>query len=503
MSTLSIVTSLSLPPLDINNISKASFTIPANVQAFSFHVWYDVSRFPGGGYLQLQLRGPNNARVPTDGQPYLYDDMKMYAGGLSQGYVAATVPANTALAANVSGTWEARVNFSNVGAAGLAPADCTVRICQRAEDAMTVPGAHTYSVPVNFFYVGSNWRGRYTTLLRDAIAYLGTSVFQQAQLQIVASSVHYLPGQTLTSDLYSAATSALVSANASAGAINVFVVEQIDIRVPGAQGFSMLPGPQGFMSPYTCVFVNVRNPDGPDGDAVRLGRRIAHEVGHYLGLTHRSACLDAPCIVSGACTQAECDAALTIPPPGQPEPPLTRQVSGNLMFTRLPGNVLNAQQRYLLLQAPIVNVASPQAPPTPVTSLKVKIKTGNKVYSWWRGDGAGTDDKVYFSIGKDGRMPSQEVSSFWNDFEANSDWEYTLDPQGLNVEDIAKFTISKSYDIDAHSNLFGDDAWLLDGIRITVNGQQVYDRQGINTWLVSDGSPAGSWGDSIAPINPH
>lgn len=502
MSRLTVVTNLSLPPLDSSDVSRLSFTIPAGVQAFSFHAWYDASRFSGKGYLQLQLRGPNGARVPKDGLPYLYDPMKSSATGLSQGYVAATVPVNLAQTANVAGAWEARVNFSNVLAEGLGPADCTVRVCQRAEDPVHVPVPHTYTVPVNFFYVGSNWRGSYTALLQNAIAYLQTSVFQQVPLQIVASPVVYLPGQAITSDLYSTATSALVSANAAANAINVFVVEAMTIDVPGAVGFSMLPGPQGFTSPYTCVFVNVRNPAGRDGNAVLVARRIAHEIGHYLGLTHRSACLDAPCIVSGDCSDADCYDAIS-PSPEQPSPPLRSQIAGNLMFTYNPGNVLNPDQRFLLLQAPIVNVQTPPAPPTPVTSLKVKIKTGSKVYAWWRADGAGTDDKVYFSIGHDGRMLTQEVSSFWNDFEANSDWEYTLDPMGLNLEDIAKFTISKSYDITAHSNLLGDDAWLLEGIGITVNGQQVYNRQGINTWLVDDDSGSNSWGDAIPPIDPY
>jgi hypothetical protein len=197
--------------------------------------------------------------------------------------------------------------------------------------------------------------------------------------------------------------------------------------------------------------------------------------------------------------------------PGSQLPPqlknLALKIRNNLMFTSRNGNVLNAQQCYLLLQAPIVDVDTrpiTPTPPTPVNSLKVKIKTGNKTYAWWRFDGAGTNDHVYFDIGRDGVMKAQRVDSpISDDFEANSDREYTLDPQGLNVEDIVRFELSKGYDINAHSNLMGDDAWLLDGVRITVNGQVVYDRQGIDTWLVNDESGRSTtWGDAIPRIKP-
>lgn len=501
MSKLTI-TNLILSPMDSESVSRVNFSIPPSVQAFSFHVWYDVSRFPGRGYLQLQLRGPNGSHVPNDGQPYLYGDLRMHPSTLSQGYVAAIVPVKPAGALNVNGPWEARVDFRSVGASTLTPADCTVRLCQRAEEAVNYPVPHTYSVPVNIFYVGSRWRGAYAQLLCKAMEYVSQEVFQRAGLQIDVRAVQYLPGVTLTADLYSEATAEVVSSNAQHEAINVFVVESMPSPVVGAVGFAMLPGPQGFASPYTGVFVSVRDPASVDGDAVLLGRRIAHEMGHYLGLTHRSACLDAPCITEGTCTPAHCEAALELIP-GKADTPLARKISGNLMFTARPGNLLNAAQQFQLLQAPIVKVSTPAAPPTPVTELKVKIKTGNKIYSWWRFDAAGTDDQVYFGIGRRGRLRLQQVSSFWDDFEANSDREYRLNPNGLNVEDIEMVTISKHYDLNAHLNLLGDDAWLLTGVRVTVNGKVIYENNEIDKWLLSTstGDPNESeWSDYILPI---
>ncbi|HEX2081372.1 MAG TPA: hypothetical protein VHG08_26950 [Longimicrobium sp.] len=510
MSTLTVITDLELPPLNVvNSLSKLKFTIPANVQSFSFHVWYDVSAFPptgGAPRLQLELRGPNGARVPRDGEPYLYDDLQNDPTGLGQGYVAVSVPVNAAQAANVSGEWEARVSFLELS---VRPYQCTVRLCQRTATESAGALSQSYSVGVNFFYVGDKWRGTYATILPQAVEYMGNSVFNAAQLQLQLRFIKFLPGAAVTSDLYSKITADLVRTNATADSLNVFVVESMTIiNLPSARGFAMLPGPQGFLSPYTCIFVSVGDPRGlwGVGEPSRLGLRIAHEMGHYLGLTHKSACLNASCITDGSCTEADCTQVLKSGEPAD----LDWQCRTNLMYTSNPGNVLNGPQLYLLQQAPILNAspvaatAPPPPPPpparTPVTSLKVKIKTGKKLYAWWRGDFGGTDDRVFFSIGKDGDMKRQEVSSFWNDFEQDSDWEYTLNPMGLIVEDIARFTLSKTYDPNAHLNLFGEDAWLLDGVRITVNGKVVYERQGIDTWLANDSTAPDSWGDVIPPI---
>ena len=65
------------------------------------------------------------------------------------------------------------------------------------------------------------------------------------------------------------------------------------------------------------------------------------------------------------------------------------------------------------------------------------------------------------------------------------------------MEDITGFGISKSYNITNHVNIFGDDAWLLDGFILEINGVEVYNRQNLGVWLHSDDSGPSSWGDSI------
>src|SRR5262249_40781565 len=81
MSQLTFYDALTFPALDgVNNTSTLTFIVPSGVDSFSFHVYYDVSRFPGiGGYLQLQLKAPDEAKVPNVGQPFLYDNLRACA----------------------------------------------------------------------------------------------------------------------------------------------------------------------------------------------------------------------------------------------------------------------------------------------------------------------------------------------------------------------------------------------------------------------------------------
>ena len=111
----------------------------------------------------------------------------------------------------------------------------------------------------------------------------------------------------------------------------------------------------------------------------------------------------------------------------------------------------------------------PDRDPTLVNELKVRVKTAD--VQW-----AGTDDDVFFKTA--GRR--WQLDSSADDFERNSKRTYEIDPgTGLHIPDISTVTIEKSGD-----GLFG--GWKLGGLRVTANGQIVYDNQSINRWLEGD-----------------
>ena len=493
-SSLQIIDNLKFPPINSSSLSKLDFSIPSTVNSFSFHVYYDVTKYPGGtGYIKMILKGPNNTKIPLVGSPFLYTSpIKISTGGLSQGYGAVSIPVNSAQSANVAGSWQAKLDFNSFGVSNFDVNDLEVRVCMKTfpTGVTTLDDTYDYEVPVNLFYVGRTWRGRYSTILSQAIDHLKNAVYNQPDINLDFKPLKYIDLSGVTSDLYSAKTKNLVSTNAEADALNVFLVELMTIDVPGAVGFSLLPGPQGFMSPYTCVFASLRDPSGYDNDPLLVANRIGHEIGHCLGLIHQSSCLDTNC------TDEQCDAALDIQ--NKSGEAVRRIIKNNLMFTSRPGNHLNTEQIFMMREAPIVNITAPTvAQPHPITKLRIKVKTGHKLYEWWRFDGPGTDDDVFFSIGGDNHRESQDVSSIWNDFEEGQNWWYTLDPKGLYVEDVQRFLIGKSYNINNHSNLLGDDAWLLDGLIIEINGVEVYNKQNINVWLHSNEDGPNSWGEGI------
>lgn len=109
---------------------------------------------------------------------------------------------------------------------------------------------------------------------------------------------------------------------------------------------------------------------------------------------------------------------------------------------------------------------------TPVTSMVVRLETGNRRY-------AGTDDDVYLRINGRLRFPLEKRA--YNDFERGDDDTYSvpLDSalrDGLTIADIDQVTIEKSRD-----KLAG--GWFLHGVTLVVNGQALVRNRGIDRWL--------------------
>lgn len=106
---------------------------------------------------------------------------------------------------------------------------------------------------------------------------------------------------------------------------------------------------------------------------------------------------------------------------------------------------------------------------TIVNKLKIRVSTADE---WW----AGTDDDVTLRLAaRDWNLDTDA-----NDFERNESSTFELDPKtGIRVSDLTTITIKKSPD-----GISG--GWKLKGLKLTVNGSEIYDNQSINTWLEDD-----------------
>lgn len=116
---------------------------------------------------------------------------------------------------------------------------------------------------------------------------------------------------------------------------------------------------------------------------------------------------------------------------------------------------------------PAVNAES-----TPVTSMTVRIETGNR-------RGAGTDDDIHLRI--NGRQRFNLDKRAYDDFERGDDDTYSVPIDaamrgGLTIGDIDRVVIEKSRD-----GLGGP--WLLKGVTLRVNGRVLVRQRAINRWL--------------------
>lgn len=109
---------------------------------------------------------------------------------------------------------------------------------------------------------------------------------------------------------------------------------------------------------------------------------------------------------------------------------------------------------------------------TPVTSMVVRIATGNRRY-------AGTDDNVFLRI--NGRLRFKLDKGLYDDFERGDDDLYSVPigdatRDGLTIGDIDRVTIEKSRDGVA-------GGWFLHGVTLIVNGRVVMSDRSIDRWL--------------------
>jgi hypothetical protein len=143
-----------------------------------------------------------------------------------------------------------------------------------------------------------------------------------------------------------------LSAGASNAAINIFFVGDIDPRAgsePEAEAGG-IPGPMGMHGTGGSGIVVAAD---MMGDPLQLGRTLAHELGHYLGLFHTSE-------ANGCVRDVLPDTAACLPEDDVDDDGLdaidcAAKGADNLMFfARTSGTVLTQQQLEVLRSAPIL-----------------------------------------------------------------------------------------------------------------------------------------------------
>jgi len=139
--------------------------------------------------------------------------------------------------------------------------------------------------------------------------------------------------------------------------------------------------------------------------------------------------------------------------------------------------VINGEQSFTFpgVYAPFTwlrSVPTTNRESTPVTSMIVRIETGNRRF-------AGTDDDVYLRVNGNLRFSLDKAA--YNDFERGDDDTYsvpigTATRNGLTVGDIDRVAIEKSRDGPA-------GGWFLHGVALIVNGQELVRDRAIDRWL--------------------
>ena len=120
----------------------------------------------------------------------------------------------------------------------------------------------------------------------------------------------------------------------------------------------------------------------------------------------------------------------------------------------------------------IRSVPVPNQASTPVTSMVVRVETGNR-------SGAGSDDDVFLRLNGNHRFSLDK--RLYDDFERGDVDTYsvpigTATRDGLTVGDIDRVAIEKSKD-------GRNGAWFLHGVTLVVNGQVVLTNRAIDRWL--------------------
>jgi hypothetical protein len=351
----------------------------------------------------------------------------------------------------------------------------------RFTERITVPGMQpdVYGIKLNLvLYSSTKASAQQVKWIKEALKTV-SKVFAEASIMCSFSDVKVLPlpAETITIAFELSPTYDIVTTNAKTDEITVIFAENLSApknvagvykTVAGRSGG--IPGPQGFVNEFAGVLIGIENNANisTSVSAGVLGLTIAHEVGHYLGLTHES----------------------------------SQNSDTNLMFPTLKlrgysKGILNDQQIFILQRMPIVTVKYTdrellETDKTPITSLEIAVSTGSRSLL---GTSANNNTMVInFQLGSDESDYQTWVlnADNTNSFQPGTTEIFQLDNiTTLFMEDLTTWKLNANWNEDMFYPINFQtltNYWDFKHIKITANNTVIVDAD-INTilsWIAQD-----------------
>lgn len=297
-SQLKFIDIARIPSLGPNNSKpyKTSFDIGDDIDCFCIYM------HPPDEYCTINavLTDPNGtAYPPVYLKPY-FNNTISNSGMVTANNDILTIP-TPILPRNPlpTGTWSLKVSWDNLPP--ILVGDLAIRMVKR----VIIPGQETkimnYQLDVNVVLCWKDGRDSkyfhyYWDWIRDQLDVVA-AIFARADIQVVFTNTQsptIIKKSSSISDRFwnDLNTEKLVVENFIFDQLTLIFVEDFDITLSNEYGISGgIPGPQGFESGFGAALVKITNrPDDPlFNNRNFLGLTAAHEIGHYLGLTHGSA----------------------------------------------------------------------------------------------------------------------------------------------------------------------------------------------------------------------
>lgn len=502
-------------PNSTDNNASFTFDVDPATDCFNMYAYpqtiqkNDPKAIPWYG---MTITNPNDQQnyPQHEYSQYLYEEMingnNVMASGSSDTVptVEFSLPIVESPAIQLPGTWTGKT--SPIKNAATVP--LTLTCVERVTQGNVNTGKYTLEVNVVLYcsgksksqkkaWVKSAFEGRADYLdtldMGGIVYYPGFKGVKDilAQASITCSygdiTVLPLPGSSeppITINFTDPGTKAAVEANAKTDKLTVIIVENLTATETDSSGTEWktggvsggIPGPQGFINQFAAVLIDLpTHPSYTSTVAVSaLAHVIAHEIGHYLGLTHWSSAKD----------------------PSKQE---TTQDPYNLMCdgayqAPVPGNKLNAKQLFIMQRMPLVRIlysTRKLASVTPVTSLEVTITTGTRTYL--NAPQENSKMALYFSLGSDANGYQTWIL---NDgapsdcFDPGTTYTFQLtDISNLYMEDLVTWKIHcdwNDYMLSPLNFFMLANYWDFDHIKITANDTVIQDLdiKTILSWVV-------------------
>lgn len=304
------------------------------------------------------------------------------------------------------------------------------------------------------------------------------AIFRQVPITCQFSKIdqYPLPDNKITINFNDPNTAKIVKDCAKADELTVIFIEGLvtDIgtehETANAIGRSGgIPGPQGFVNQYAATLIKLT--DKADDPFVvnkgLLANTVAHEMAHYLGLTHESGQ----------------DAS------GKVEPNNLMAAHGGIAMQQL-----NEKQKYILSHMPLVQAVYSDrelSEITPVTQLEIAVTTGTRSYAGGTSDN--TNMVLNFSLGSDEdgfQTWMLDSSGTTNYLVPGTTTVFQLQEiEDLYMEDLYNWKIFCDWDRDVQYPMNFQTVtnyWDLAHIKITANGTVIEDTDMnvILSWIV-------------------